>query len=742
MDESTAEPETQMHARRDATAAIGQLAGLLRTCDPLEIISRVAAYILSGTPDVPEPEKPDRNEAHLEYLISLATAFRFPDEARQPSPDDIGQAIELLTKIHVSTSAHHMMQQMPKESAIGPLGEIAASFRLERMHVRGDAYWPHLRQTLVDLLAPHDARLQQVLGFTSADFVRFMERTEVLVNQRFDDELETHLKPFQRLMRPWRQHLVSGVESSATESARFAEFIEANSDAVADTKRKFDDFGTPGLFVITPATREEEAILAALTCSFGDNALFHGTKPEHTFWPLTDSLTERKPILFHDGIYYAFHLPKILRGAHTLIGHLLRQADSDAWKNKFLPARDDYLERETARLFQVALPNAKIMTTMIYDLPAQKIETESDVIVVCDDFLVIVECKAANIEPETRRGASLSVKSDLRKTIVSAQSQTERFVRELSDRGELELRPKNGGPETVIRADDFRWVARVSVTLELMSPVATSLWMLEDAGLLKNAEKCWSVSLNDLRVVVDILDSPSLFLHYLIRRMDLNALRNIHSRDEIDFLMHYVERGLFFRDQNQPQPDEEVFLSNFTSDLDQYYRRVEGISQIGKRPKVRVGKRTKRMLEMLESLRPRHYMTACLELLGFDTPGREKLIGNMPGQLNTIKANNAAFAFSFMANSEARRGIALATARNPETLADIVLGRAVRHCRENGLDNLCVILQGIPLGVPPIFVLLAQPDSVPTDRASRLLRQLKFETKEHRPTSSGDSKAL
>lgn len=30
--------------------------------------------------------------------------------------------------------------------------------------------------------------------------------------------------------------------------------------------------------------------------------------------------------------------------------------------------------------------------------------------------------------------------------------------------------------------------------------------------------------------------------------MDLNALKSVHARDELEYLMHYVNHGLLFRD--------------------------------------------------------------------------------------------------------------------------------------------------------------------------------------------------
>ncbi len=711
-----------------AQDAIHRLIALLQTCQPLELISRVATYTLSGSPDASSPESPDRNEAHLEYLVSLATSL---DEmgGRAPSPDDIQETIDLLTTIHIAASAHHMLRD-PSHGREEPLKEIAGQLRADRLHIRGDAYWPHLRRTFVDLLAPHDAVLRSALGFTSADFFGFLERTECLIDQRFAKEMETRVVPYRALLKPWTSRLSAGRQLTASEDASFREFLKANADAIAVAKGTFDSFGTPNLFVISASSDAEEAILAKLRCSFGENRLFRGMKQEHAFWPLTESLTHRRPIIRHRDADYAFLLSYILRGAYTLISELLHETDKKYWKERFLPARDSYLERETENLVRSALPHATILARAEYDVLGQHGRAEADLVVLCDDFLIVAECKAAAVEQASRRGAPQSVRADLGKTIIEAHGQAERLIRELVTRGELALQPRNGGSATVIHAADFRWVARVSVTLELIGPAATSLWMLEAGGFLKNAEKCWSVNLNDLRAVVDILDTPSVFLHYLIRRMDLNSLRSIHARDELDYLMHYVEHGLFFRDANEQKANEEMTLIGFTAALDQYYRRVGGLSEYGKKPKVRLGRRARQMLKTLEQIRPRHYVSACLQLLEFDIPDRENLLGKLPGHLKTVREKSAAFGFSLLANHKWKQGVALATTRAPEPMRDMILGRAIDHCRSESLEELCVIVQGIPLGTRPLFILLATPQGTVPDTATRLLRQLRFETQD------------
>jgi len=721
----------QQRARSIARDAINELTALLRNCQPEHIISRVALYICSGTPDTIEREEADRNETHLEYLISLATAFPYPADARFPTPDDIQNAINLLTKIHQAASAYHLFASLRAEEANKSLSEIAHSFRMDRLHVRGDAFWPHLRKTISDLLAPHDRHLKTTLGFASSDFFGLFDRAEKLLNERFQIEHREMCAPYTTLLRPWRAAMALPDDSLSEEAVRFHKFCEENADAISKARRSFDEFGTPNLFAITPETSEEKAVISALSCTFGDDSEFHGLKPDHAFWPLTASLTERKPIIRHGGSLFAFHLPKIQREAYDIISRMLRASAPDYWESQFLSARDTYLEREVAVLFRQALPSATIITGAIYPFGKSNAETEADIVVVCDDFLLVIECKAGSIAAATKRGGARSAESDLRETIIGAHNQAERLVLELERRRTIALRSKHDNAKHSISFDDFRYVARISVTLELMNAASTSLLMLEDSGKLHSAEKCWAVALNDLRVVVDILDSPATFLHFITRRLDLNAIRQVNARDELDYLMHYVERGLSFREQNAQGDSEEIAIVHCTQDLEQYYRRMAGLSQFGKKPKPKIPKKLLRFMEFLATSRPQHYISACLTLLDFDKPDQLQLLAKPLEHLALIRRDRTvAYGFSLCANPEFKSGIALATAIQPHLVREAILGRAISHCQRYSLNELCVIVQSIPLGKLPPVIFIARPNDSVSQQGTHLLEQLRFEAKE------------
>lgn len=714
-------------AKADLNAAVQELRSLISCYDPIVLLGRVATYIITTDPDEPKDSGgPTKSETNLEYLVSLIAAHSVADGLPSPTPDVVQRCIDLLTKIQMVASVCLMTWQTDASTAEAAIDDFVSAFRMEKLHVRGDGYWPHLRLTIFDLLQPHDATLAEVLGFTSTDYMAFMERTETDAQKFMEAELEA-LRPFLKRVRPWFRK-TKGVATEPNDPEGWARFHAENEAELVAGKARFDRFGDPAMFVFYPRNEAENSILRALSCGCGENREFHGQKPEHAFFPLTDSLTDRRPILRHGGVCYAFNLAKLQREAYTLVGDVLRSRAPDYWQKKFLPARDAYLEAETARLFQRVLPSAQVLTTVRYPLAAGG-ETEADVLVLCDDVLLVVECKAGRLDPATKRGAQKKIISDLKETVAGGLNQAERFVRELVSQGVMKIRAGDRATEVTLHAAGFRYVMKVNVTLDLVAVAATELWKLAEAGLVSGVERGWSVSLNDLRVIVDVLDHPAAFMHYLLRRLDLNTLRSVRAGDELGYLMRHVRHGLFFREANALKENETVMLSGYTEELDQYFRRMQGLTEKGEKPKMDMGVRTTRMITALEEKRPQHWLSGCLELLEFDVPVREALLVKVETDHGPrLSDPRVAYAFSIMANRESRRGVLLASSRQPQRVRDAISARGIQVCRQHDLDEVLILLGAWPTWDARVIVSRVNGSAEVSGNAARLLDQLIIRT--------------
>lgn len=681
--------------RVDLEHAIRRLCDLVSTRDPLVLLGRVATYIILGNPEEPKDSGgPSRSETNLEYLVSLVAARPRADGLPEPTPDDVPECIELLTKIQMLAGMCLLKIRSDASPADEALDDFSSAFRMEKLHVRGDGYWPHLRRTMLDLMRPHEEMLKATLGFFAEDYTGFMDRTENLVQERVRAELHA-LTPYFELVRPWFHKNREG-QSECVDPAGWENFHRENAVELTAGKLRFDRFGDPEMFAFMAKSESEEAILRALSTECAENREFLGAKPEHAFFPLTSSGMDRRLILRFAGKCYAFNLAKLQRETYTLIGDLLRERAPDYWENTFLPARDLYLESEAARLFAQALPGADVWAGVSYPLANSDL-TQADVVVSCGGVLLVVECKAARLDAATKRGAPKKIVSDLKETVAGGLEQAERFVRELRSRGVMEVRVGKAKTKVQLRAVSFARIIRVNVTLDLVSAAATELWKLEDLGLIASARNAWSVSLNDLRVIVEVLNQPAVFLHYLVRRLDTDLLRCVRANDELDYLMRYVTHGLFFRESNALAENQTLALLGYTEELDQYYRRVQGVSEKGEKPEVILGERTQRMIGVLATRRPENWLLASVALLEFDVPTRESLLKKIDDDHGPRLVDQGVdYALSVVASTESREALLLATSRSPQRARAMLVARAVRLCREQKLKEVTVLVGAWP----------------------------------------------
>lgn len=719
------------NAEFEVNQAIEQLSLLLFTKNRLEILGRVATYILFTPGGRTAAEEHGQNsEVNLEYLCSIATALPHSPAQECPSADDVQCIIDILATIHTYATICYTAFNNSSDLEANALADLSKSFRLQKLHVRGDGYEHHLKQTWHDMMKPHVGLYSQEVGFTFDDYIGFTERLEAVIEDRINQESDQKHVPYRNLLRPWMDELQSGNQLSAA----CQKFMQENDEVIKVAKTSFDAFGSSDSFVVSPASAQEEGILKSMSCGFGDNSSFAGEKNRFRFWPLNETLTDKKPFIHVCGKYYAFNFAKIGRTAYDMVSNALRDANPKYWQLKFLPARDTYLEEETARLFQKVLPAARVCGAVFYPL-ATGGRAEADILVVMDDVLLVVECKAGAITPPAKRGAPLRVKKDVEKAVAEGLNQAERLVAELVARSEMMVESETG-EKVLLKADEFRWVFRINVTLDLISSVASNIWSLSDIGLVNNTERCWSVSLNDLRVIVEILDQPAVFLHYLIRRFDTDQLRNVEASDELDYMMYYLLQGLFFRGKNQIKEHEHLTIGRYTDDLDQYYRRKQGRADTGAKPRVMFGPHTQRFLELLEKWQPKGWTTAALQFLEFDRPTREALLAKTNLHFKTIREGRSRFGMSVSGCSETRTAIALACSRSPEVVKEVVRARCISRCKDYGFDTMIGILVGLPVAAHSPIILYVSPNDSASEHAERLLAQLRFNVTEHPPKES------
>jgi hypothetical protein len=410
-------------------------------------------------------------------------------------------------------------------------------------------------------------------------------------------------------------------------SPAFAGFAQENIDIVGEWKFEFDRIGGASAFRLAPDSPVSSAIYDRLSLQFGENADFLELIPGWRGWPLNPSKIHRRPLIKHKGHFYLFIIPLLFRGALTCLEEIIAEEDAGYWKRRFLPSRDDYVEGKSIEQFERLLPGCRVFTNFFYDHEENglKKRSEGDGLILFDDTLIIVEDKAGKISDQAKRGALKSLRADLEAIVNRAYQQADRVLYVFRSSEEVTFLKENGEEMCRLRYRDFRNVFLVAVSFDALASLSTGLPLLRRLGMVQGVEWPWSVSLYDLRVIAEICDHPTVFLHYLTRRIQANAHDKLVSSDELDLFGHYLGHGLYFDESEELENADALLIHDWSSQIDDYFQYIMGLGPEVEKPSVAMPTVFEEIITALETVRPRHFVTACLALQNFDDPTREKM---------------------------------------------------------------------------------------------------------------------
>ncbi len=677
--------------REEVGGIISSLSGLIRETNPLELLSRVSFNNLVASEK--ETDTDLRSEAKPEYVLSLALSQPFPTSPVDPTPEQIQECFDLVDSLFLKATMFYGGKKAMEGDPDHPESELLSDLVVNTLHVRGDGFYHHMRERFEKVAEPHDEFFLSHFGFALGDYHEFLDRIEEEMNRKIEVKRQENLVPFQRLLSKIEAEIARIPEPKNQEEHR-----KRYDEEIGRSMEKFDAFASPEIFRIDPLTETDSAILECLSMRFGENAGFLEGIPKWPGWPLNPTGIFQKPFIKCDDQFYLFHLQMASRESFRIFDSLAETVDSHYRNHKFLKSRDDFTESEAVMLLSQALPGAEIYQGLKYTFSDSEDTKEGEVdgVLIYDDNLIIVEAKAHGLSSSARRGGPERLIRDLKKSLDESHNQANRLLDALDSQALLELRDERGRVVLKLDKRDFLRNFMVSASFDLLPIVGAKLPSLRKMGLIRGAEWPWVVSLDDLRVAVDLLDRPSVFLHYLLRRSQLNELPKVQAMDELDYLTHYVHSGLFFEENQQYAEADSISIGDHTQDLTQYYRRITGGSEHGKKPKVPLSGSVKRFLDLMEKHQPKHFTSATLCLLGFDSPARDELLSSMNKQIKKLRREERG-AFAGLKGNEKIPALYTSVVPNLEKWGDWAEKRCLELIEKYGIQRCVLVILTVPI---------------------------------------------
>lgn len=446
-----------------------------------------------------------------------------------------GFAMKRLADIDASESSWEKARRLAVEE-----------MRAGTQSLRGWAYPDQVDRFVLDLVGPLDELAVAELGVRLSSFVTMIYAIADEIAARADREIDTRRRLVKARaidslvdryyeLRPRLQDPPEALKALLRD--RCQNVSEAQSVVFAHMDLGLSDIFGVGWNEVRSAYPGEvdekrlRAALGSLSLGFGSLA---ATDPEHLF--LGNPVWDR-PFVVIDADTLILPLPSLVRSfAFASLERLL--AESTELVRAYERRRASFLEETCKNLIASAIPSAQVWSGVVWRDEGNGVEYENDVVAVVDSHLVVVEAKSGGIHPSARRGAEGRLGKVAASLVGDPTNQARRLIDRLQSRPGIHELSTASGERLRIDSSQIRHYVPIGVSLEPLAMLQARSSLLEEAKMIDDSRGL-SMSLSDLDAMVQVLDQELDFLHYLVKRIGIQATLGFFG-DELDLLASYI----------------------------------------------------------------------------------------------------------------------------------------------------------------------------------------------------------
>lgn len=519
--------------------------GYFRKYDSVQLLGGIGLYLLDNLPNIEKhfvaqingtDMRLDENaEVIAEYAMNFGLAL--PNDGKDTPTDKVIK--DLRDRLKTLFVAYLFLDM--------PLGDASAQFvdwmiHMDTIAVRGDGYQIHVYEVFKEMFYPHTPFYQQQFDYSVEQLFDFFMDLEnrVICKISSQDNIYGATKMYNR-WKKWEEDTFGPIGDETTlknkdfSKGMFGAFFEANPDISHTEDGMFlvyqpDDWGhSDMIFWVYPQNEVETRILDSLSMKIGDNSAFL-VESEFKGRIMNGHSIFEKPFVKVDDKYYCF-TPMIPHRNLFLIAEKLMMRNEAYYQKNFQQntspiSRDVYIESKVKSVMESFLSNVTFYSSVHYNIieeDGQKKKPELDILGLSDKAIYIIEVKAHELSYKDRIGLK-GAKVKFKASVAEACKQCCRAVDFIYN----SAKPKFGTQEGSVVIDKKKPIYEIAVTFQRFSSLLGQMDKLVTAGLMEERfRNTWAVSLFDLMVVADFVESEDEFLSYLDMRKIINTNHSI-----------------------------------------------------------------------------------------------------------------------------------------------------------------------------------------------------------------------
>jgi hypothetical protein len=622
----------------EVEANFANLVALLNQLDPLKLISQLILTFLTVPEGQFNDESSDIHEwaRRIEFLTGYLLGHNYPQNVKtEIDGEDLKNVDDLLTKYFSSISLLLISERpnIEKGKEIDLVIHLAKNYSL---YVRGESYPHQLQRVAHDIYTQHDDWFTHNLGFTISDALSISRSIIDEYNRRINDEKQS----CKERAREYVEELIKKEEAKEEEQKNLETRIGCyyyfgNSDEILS-------FALDELIRFSGSSREIcERYLKRLSQEFG----YRNTNHPDTFndphlapWDY-NTLYER-PIILHNNKYFV-PITSLFNEVllHTFYYDLI--ADDEYWKKEGGRKYGAWLDQKTGEFMERIFPHDEVFINPEYPNGNEL----CDVLVLHDRNIFIIQCKTKRLRYDSKIGKELKlIRDDLDKAVKESFTQAIRARDFLMQNQPAKIKVKGGNLE--VDSKQISDIFLLSVTLGSYQHLITRLANINSVlNLFSNNQYPWAISLFDLGVVTELIESPAILIHYARRRLAIERTKFDILADEIDLIGFYFSQGLYFNTEEFKKLNA-LSLSGFSTEIDRYFFDKHELGKDIQKPGQEMPLKFKEYIKAIEELKSPYRTDCAVRLFDFDHDGRE-LFGDTAEKIKQQTRNdNALHSFS------------------------------------------------------------------------------------------------
>ena len=599
----------------------------------LEIIQKYSPLpLLSVLPHYSSiMNNPDKNmellQSHIELFQGLCLMLPFDKWGTDtPHPGVLLDVVKLLNDTTLSFSLSRMPENIERE--IVNINIMQEMVRLHTQNVRNWCYQFQFLPIVSELYGCFEKDIKESNGFSLTELLSFFAS---FTKYMFQGKYDTQSFFYELVKTKDKNRMIE----------KYIDILKLDTNAINDIeKRTLLKKSNPELIFrfhyrycldytrncfLNVNTDSKILNIDEETCSnlFRYFSIEPGKiSPPNRDYLFLDNPVWEKPLIRLDNNTYFCSMPEIFNNSvFSILDNLVMGHHKKALHKR----RSDYLEDKIEEIAKRRFPETQVVPSFYWN------EYQTDLLVVIDSYLLIIEAKSAKIKKASLRGASNSLKNDIEELIIGPSIQSKRLenrIKHLKDNPSIkdELRQK-------IPIDSINKIIRLSICLEDFAGIQTNPKFLDNTGWLpSDYSHCPTMQVADYEILFDLFEHPIQIIHYLDRRYKLVSELSTFG-DEMDLLGLYIETN-FSLDGLLKYENAQIPLSGLSEDIDCYYNTVEQDIDIEK-PTAKISKLFRAILSKLEERSIPRWTEIGVMLLRFSYTDQEKLVK----YINDIKEN-------------------------------------------------------------------------------------------------------